>query len=85
MSASAGLLDPRAAIRRIAEFGASDPAIRDRYENAKQVVRIFRKPAFYEITQRCNLKCEGCYYFEGSPRKRGAGAGLLEARGFLCR
>lgn len=66
MSVSAGLLDPRAAVRRIAEFGASNPAIRERYNNAKRIVRVFRKPAFYEITQRCNLKCEGCYYFEGS-------------------
>src|SRR5882724_4982430 len=66
MSVSVGLLDPRAAIRRIAEFGASDPAIRERYENAKRIIRVFRKPSFYEITQRCNLKCEGCYYFEGN-------------------
>jgi hypothetical protein len=26
-------------------------------------VRAFRKPAFYEVATRCNLFCEGCYYF----------------------
>jgi hypothetical protein len=35
-----------------------------RYELAKGVIRAFRKPAFYEVSQRCNLWCEGCYYFE---------------------
>jgi hypothetical protein len=41
------------------------PDLVTRYDDAKRVVRAFRKPAFYEITQRCNLWCEGCYYFEG--------------------
>ena len=35
----------------------------DRYEEAKRVVRAFRRPAFYEISTRCNLFCEGCYHF----------------------
>lgn len=46
-------------------FQAQDPALQARYLRAKNVVRAFRNPAFYEITTRCNLKCEGCYYFEG--------------------
>jgi len=47
------------------------PDLASRYEAAKQTVRIFRKPAFYEVTQRCNLKCEGCYYFEGPVARTG--------------
>ena len=58
--------DPRQAFRRIRAILEDRPDLRERYETAKQIVRIFRKPAFYEVTQRCNLKCEGCYYFEGS-------------------
>ena len=58
--------NPRMVLRRIGEILNQDPHLADRYENAKKIIRIFRKPAFYEITQRCNLKCEGCYYFEGS-------------------
>jgi hypothetical protein len=58
--------DPRQVLNRIHEILEDHPDLRPRYEVAKQIVRVFRKPAFYEITQRCNLKCEGCYYFEGS-------------------
>ena len=56
--------DPRAVLRRIRELVESRPDLHARYERAKKTIRVFRKPAFYEITQRCNLKCEGCYYFE---------------------
>jgi hypothetical protein len=56
--------DPRAVLRRIGELVAARPDLRERYETAKRTIRVFRKPAFYEVTQRCNLKCEGCYYFE---------------------
>lgn len=58
--------DVRNVLRRIAGILDSRPDLASRYEQAKKIVRIFRRPAFYEITQRCNLKCEGCYYFEGS-------------------
>jgi hypothetical protein len=58
--------DPRQVLRRIREILDGHPDLQPRYETAKQIVRVFRKPAFYEVTQRCNLKCEGCYYFEGS-------------------
>jgi hypothetical protein len=56
--------DPRAVLRRIRELVQERPDLHERYEAAKRTIRVFRKPAFYEVTQRCNLKCEGCYYFE---------------------
>jgi hypothetical protein len=56
--------DPRAVLRRIGELVGARPDLRERYDIAKRTIRVFRKPAFYEVTQRCNLKCEGCYYFE---------------------
>jgi hypothetical protein len=55
----------RAVLDRAHTLLALHPELAGRYERAKRVVRAFRKPTFYEITQRCNLKCEGCYYFEG--------------------
>jgi hypothetical protein len=64
-----GQVNPRAArtiLQRVHALMGANPDFAARYEDAKRVVRVFRKPAFYEITQRCNLKCEGCYYFEGS-------------------
>jgi hypothetical protein len=57
--------DVRAVSRRVRDMIHACPEFAARYDAAKRVVRVFRKPAFYEITQRCNLKCEGCYYFEG--------------------
>ncbi|MGN7613496.1 hypothetical protein ACQZV8_15590 [Magnetococcales bacterium HHB-1] len=47
----------------IQSFLRGDKALTTRYRQAKQVIRAFRQPAFYEITTECNLSCEGCYYF----------------------
>lgn len=44
------------------------PELAARYDRAKGVVRAFRRPAFYEVSTRCNLKCEGCYYFSDDQR-----------------
>jgi len=63
-----GQVDPGAArriLQRVQSLVQGNADFAARYEDAKRVVRVFRKPGFYEITQRCNLKCEGCYYFEG--------------------
>jgi hypothetical protein len=35
----------------------------------RQIIRAFRRPSFYEISQKCNLWCEGCYYFEDRARE----------------
>ena len=51
--------------RRARQYIDKDPDLKPRYDFARQVVRAFRTPAFYEVETRCNLKCEGCYYFEG--------------------
>lgn len=59
------LTDPRPVLKRIREHVQNRPDFAGRYDTVREVLRVFRKPAFYEITQRCNLKCEGCYYFEG--------------------
>lgn len=58
----------RAIIGRIKEFLAADASLGPRYEAAKATVRHFRKPAYYEVSQRCNLWCEGCFYFENEGR-----------------
>ena len=55
--------DRRNRLIRLRALLASAPHLADAYERAKQVVRAFRKPAFYEVATRCNLFCEGCYYF----------------------
>lgn len=57
------MTDRRNRLIRLRELLAGAPHLADAYEDAKQVVRAFRKPAFYEVATRCNLFCEGCYYF----------------------
>ncbi|PPC73976.1 hypothetical protein C4K68_28055 [Pokkaliibacter plantistimulans] len=58
-------LTPRKTAERVITLLKENSELTAHYNNAKNIVRAFRKPAFYEIETRCNLKCEGCYYFEG--------------------
>lgn len=51
---------------RLQDLLAQAPALDSGYAEAKRIVRAFRKPAFYEVATRCNLQCEGCYYFSDS-------------------
>ena len=51
--------------RAIAKLLRANPHLKPRYDYAREVIRGFRRPALYEVETRCNLKCEGCYYFEG--------------------
>ncbi len=55
--------DQRARIARLQALLEEAPQLTQRYGAAKAIVRAFRRPAFYEIATRCNLLCEGCYYF----------------------
>ena len=59
---------PRDMLRRCKSLLQETPSLVPRYELAKQIIRIFRRPAFYEMSQRCNLFCEGCYYYENEAR-----------------
>lgn len=60
----------RTILARISALTRGRPDLHSRYRGAKEVIHAFRRPAFYEITQRCNLWCEGCYYFEVGERHR---------------
>nr|WP_319483684.1 hypothetical protein [uncultured Cohaesibacter sp.] len=54
----------RATISALKQLLAQNPDLADQYEQTKKIIRIFRRPAFYETSTRCNLRCEGCYYFD---------------------
>jgi MoaA/NifB/PqqE/SkfB family radical SAM enzyme len=41
----------------------ADPVIRDRWEKVKKY--FFLRETTYDMSNRCNLKCDGCYYYEG--------------------
>ncbi|MBF0100011.1 MAG: radical SAM protein [Desulfobacterales bacterium] len=41
----------------------SDTKIRQRWEKVRQY--FFLRESTYDMTNRCNIQCEGCYYYEG--------------------
>jgi len=41
----------------------SDPHIRARWEKVRKY--FFLRESTYDMTNRCNIKCDGCYYYEG--------------------
>jgi MoaA/NifB/PqqE/SkfB family radical SAM enzyme len=40
-----------------------DAEIKDRWEKVRQY--FFLRESTYDMTNRCNIRCEGCYYYEG--------------------
>jgi len=40
-----------------------DPAIARRWEKVRRW--FFLRESTYDMTNRCNIRCEGCYYYEG--------------------
>lgn len=69
-SAPDGTLARAEMMRRIDEYLTQRPALKPRYQRAKAVRRVIRKSHNYDLTSRCNLFCEGCFYFEGDDYKR---------------
>ncbi len=41
----------------------ADPAIKGRFEKVRQY--FFLRESTYDMTNRCNIRCDGCYYYEG--------------------
>ncbi len=39
------------------------PAIRDRWEKVRRY--FFLRESTYDMTNRCNIRCDGCYFFNG--------------------
>ena len=58
--------DRRDRLARLKALLGAAPQLAPQYEEVKRIVRAFRRPAFYEVATRCNLLCEGCYYFSDS-------------------
>ena len=41
----------------------ADPVIRERWEKVRKF--FFLRESTYDMSNRCNIRCEGCYYFTG--------------------
>ena len=41
----------------------ADPDVRDRWEKVRKF--FFLRESTYDMSNRCNIRCDGCYYYEG--------------------
>ena len=41
----------------------ADPVVKERWEKVRKY--FFLRESTYDMTHRCNIRCEGCYYYEG--------------------
>jgi MoaA/NifB/PqqE/SkfB family radical SAM enzyme len=41
----------------------ADPEVNERWEKVRQY--FFLRESTYDMTRRCNIRCNGCYYYEG--------------------
>lgn len=41
----------------------ADPIVRERWQKVKKY--FFLRESTYDMTNRCNIRCEGCYYYKG--------------------
>jgi len=53
---------PQAASWKFADIIAI-PTVRDRWEKVRRY--FFLRESTYDMTHRCNIRCDGCYYFNG--------------------
>jgi MoaA/NifB/PqqE/SkfB family radical SAM enzyme len=42
----------------------ADPVIHDRWEKVRRY--FFLRESTYDMSRHCNIRCEGCYFFEGT-------------------
>jgi hypothetical protein len=71
----------RDAMARIAAIVAEDPALAERLERVMTYQRSLR-PSEYHLTNACNIRCKGCWFFEAGLDKTSREAtdlGTIEA------
>ena len=44
----------------------ADPEVRRHWEKVRKF--FFLRESTYDMTNRCNIRCDGCYYYEGEKR-----------------
>jgi len=42
----------------------AEPHVRDRWEKVRRY--FFLRESTYDMTRQCNIRCDGCYYYEGA-------------------
>src|SRR5512137_2016494 len=47
----------------------AEPAVHERWEKVKGY--FFLRESTYDMSNRCNIRCDGCYYYEGEKQFAG--------------
>ncbi|SNT01205.1 radical SAM protein [Tropicimonas sediminicola] len=56
---------PQASRAEIRDFLVAHPDFEPIYRQNRRKALVLARAAYVEMTTRCNLRCEGCYYFDG--------------------
>ncbi|OHD66578.1 MAG: radical SAM protein [Spirochaetes bacterium RBG_13_51_14] len=59
----------------------ADPAIRERWEKVRRY--FFLRESTYDMTNRCNIRCDGCYYYEGEKQFTGDNSDPVDWRALM--
>lgn len=54
-----------ALLRRAVSLARSDEVVFAAYQRMRRNAGALTRPVSIDLTSRCNLFCEGCYYYEG--------------------
>ncbi len=65
MKSANGAQQDREIMRRVSALLRANPDLAPEYNSMRERARNLRVAGSYDITSRCNLWCEGCYYFAG--------------------
>ncbi|MFC6669099.1 radical SAM protein [Marinobacterium aestuariivivens] len=54
-----------ALLRRAVALAKTDASLFEAYRRMRRNANALTRPVSLDLTSRCNLYCEGCYYYEG--------------------
>jgi MoaA/NifB/PqqE/SkfB family radical SAM enzyme len=66
LSSQAAVAEEVPATARFTDILA-DPGVQARWERVRRW--FFLRESTYDMTRRCNIQCEGCYYYEGEKQR----------------
>lgn len=74
---------PISRFRRVRDLCKTDPSLQSAFEKIRVEARKLSNPISVDLTSKCNLFCEGCYYYEGSAQAMSDEADIEKWRAFF--
>ena len=70
-------------LRKVKSLCAEDPILSDAFEKVRKDAKKLSNPIEVDLTSRCNLFCEGCYYYEGDAQAMSDEGDIAKWRAFF--